>query len=42
MLGKKGDFGILRGHGPFPPPKSAYAIEEDNLHMKLLALHVDF
>jgi len=26
MLGKKGDFGILGGHGPFgPSPKSAYA-----------------
>jgi len=24
MLGKKGDFGILGGHGPFGPPKSAY------------------
>jgi len=24
MLGEKGDFSILGGHGPFAPPKSAY------------------
>ena len=28
MLGKKGDFWHLGGHGPFNPPKSAYALGE--------------
>jgi len=26
MLGKKGDFGILEGLGPFGHPKSAYEL----------------
>jgi len=26
MLDKKGNFGILGGHGPFGPSKSAYGI----------------